>query len=190
MFCTGNTVCKKRKKETKCTCCILRKPFHNDESTGRIVRIGPNEVSIRDIQAVKTVYSIRETFMKTKWYKDFTVPANNMFNTADAEYHRKSRRMLASAMSDTAIQKLSTRVGGHVNFAVDKMKAENSSRKVIDIYKWWLFMATDIIVEFTYGESFHMLEHGKVSGPVFHLILKRTHEDAGGLTATLSEKWI
>lgn len=42
------------------------------------------------------------------------------------------------------------------------MKAENETRKSIDVYKWWLFMATDIIVEFTYGESFHMLEHGKV----------------------------
>ena len=31
-----------------------------------------------------------------------------------------------------------------------------------DVFKWWLFMATDIIGELTFGDSFRMLEIGKV----------------------------
>jgi hypothetical protein len=31
-----------------------------------------------------------------------------------------------------------------------------------DVFKWWLFMATDIIGELSFGESFRMLEAGKV----------------------------
>lgn len=136
-------------------------------ASGPIVRIAPNEVSIRDIDAMKTVYSVKETYLKPQWYKDFTIPTDNMFNTADIGYHRKSRRMLAAGMADTSIHKLSPRVGGHVDFAVEKMKQENETRGAVDVYKWWLFMATDIIVEFTYGESFHMLEGGEVSHPTW-----------------------
>jgi hypothetical protein len=33
---------------------------------------------------------------------------------------------------------------------------------VADVFKWWLFMATDIIGELSFGESFRMLEAGKV----------------------------
>lgn len=118
-------------------------------------------------RAVKTVYSVKETFLKTKWYKRLAQDTDNMFNTADVTYHRKSRRMLAASMADSAILKLAPRVGGHVSRVMEKMKAENSRRKTIDIYKWWLFMTTDIIVEFTYGESFHMVDKGVVSFGLF-----------------------
>ncbi len=45
------------------------------------------------------------------------------------------------------------------------------SRGVADVFKWWTFMATDVIGELSFGESFRMLEHGKVS------LLSRLQED-------------
>lgn len=39
----------------------------------------------------------------------------------------------------------------------------NSSRGVADVFKWWLFMATDIIGDLTFGSSFDMFVHGKVN---------------------------
>lgn len=41
---------------------------------------------------------------------------------------------------------------------------ELTDHGVTDVFKWWLFMATDIIGELTFGDSFRMLEIGKVSG--------------------------
>lgn len=35
-------------------------------------------------------------------------------------------------------------------------------RGAVDVYKWWMFMATDVIGELSFGESFRMLEYGKV----------------------------
>jgi len=32
-----------------------------------------------------------------------------------------------------------------------------------DVLKWWTFMATDVIAHVSFGESFHMIETGKVS---------------------------
>lgn len=39
---------------------------------------------------------------------------------------------------------------------------ELTDHGVTDVFKWWLFMATDIIGELTFGDSFRMLEIGKV----------------------------
>ncbi|KAM3533911.1 hypothetical protein MY4038_002789 [Beauveria bassiana] len=128
---------------------------------GRIVRIGPDEVSVCDIDAVKTIYSVKETFRKTPWYMEFVAGVENIFSTTDIGFHRQSRRLLAAPMADSAIQELAPRVGGHVDFAIQQMKAESQTRKVVDVWKWWLFMTTDIIVEFTFGESFHMLQRGE-----------------------------
>ncbi|XWW96329.1 hypothetical protein V2A60_004302 [Cordyceps javanica] len=128
---------------------------------GRIVRIGPDEVSVCDIDAAKTIYSVKETFRKTNWYMDFVAGVESIFSTNDLEFHRTSRRLIAAPMADSAIQELAPRVAGHVEFAIQQMKAESETRKAVDIWKWWLYMTTDIIVEFTFGESFHMLQHGK-----------------------------
>lgn len=50
-----------------------------------------------------------------------------------------------------------------VHMAISRMAEETQSRGVIDVFKWWLFMATDIIGELSFGESFRMLEAGEVS---------------------------
>ncbi|KAJ3488820.1 hypothetical protein NLG97_g6126 [Lecanicillium saksenae] len=133
--------------------------LHN--SYGRIVRLSPDEVSVCDIESVKTVYTVKENFIKPKWYLDFTAGVQNMFSTSNIDFHRKSRRMLAGAMAESSIHQLAPRVGGHADFTIQQMKAESETRKAVDVYKWWLFMTTDIIVEFTYGESFHMLQRGE-----------------------------
>lgn len=46
--------------------------------------------------------------------------------------------------------------------AISRMAEETRSRGVADVFKWWLFMATDIIGELSFGESFRMLEAGEV----------------------------
>ncbi|OAA55399.1 Cytochrome P450 [Cordyceps fumosorosea ARSEF 2679] len=139
---------------------------------GRIVRIGPDEVSVCDIDALKAIYSVKETFRKTPWYRDFVAGIENIFSTGDLDFHRKSRRLLAGPMADSAINELAPRVGGHVDLTIQQMKAESETRKAVDVWKWWLFMTTDIIVEFTFGESFHMLQHGKVRPFALHGILR------------------
>lgn len=45
---------------------------------------------------------------------------------------------------------------------ISRIAEEMQSRRVADVFKWWLFMATDIIGELSFGESFRMLEAGEV----------------------------
>jgi hypothetical protein len=46
---------------------------------------------------------------------------------------------------------------------MDKMADEIKSRGVTDVFKWALFYSTDVVGELTFGESFRMLDIGKVS---------------------------
>jgi hypothetical protein len=49
-----------------------------------------------------------------------------------------------------------------INLTVTRICQEMESRGVADVFKWWLFMTTDIIGELSFGQSFGMLESGKV----------------------------
>ena len=54
-------------------------------------------------------------------------------------------------------------VDDKVRLCMTRMEEEMRSRGVADVYKWWTFLATDVIGELSFGESFRMLELGKVS---------------------------
>lgn len=54
--------------------------------------------------------------------------------------------------------------------AVDKIHVgATQPGKGADILKWWTLMATDVITQLSFGESFEMLEQGKVRNIIFEL---------------------
>lgn len=53
-------------------------------------------------------------------------------------------------------------INARVRLTIQRMQEEMKTRGVADIFKWWIFMATDIIGELSFGESFRMLEQGRV----------------------------
>lgn len=50
-----------------------------------------------------------------------------------------------------------------VCLAIDRMPKELDSRGAIDMLKWTMFTATDVIGELTFGDLYHMLVSGDVS---------------------------
>lgn len=65
-------------------------------------------------------------------------------------------------MSELSLKSMEPLIDARVRLTIQKMQEEMKTRGVADVYKWWFFMATDIIGEITFGESFRMLEKGKV----------------------------
>lgn len=130
---------------------------------GPIVRLSPSEVDICDIAAAKTVYSIKETFHKSKFYTNVTNNnAENVFNTPNPTYNRRLRRLLGGPMSEGSLKSLEPTVATHVDLVIQRIGEEITSRGAADVLKWWTFMSTDVIGQLTFGESFRMLEQGKV----------------------------
>ncbi|KAK5992938.1 Cytochrome P450 monooxygenase orf2 [Cladobotryum mycophilum] len=126
---------------------------------GPIVRIAPNDIDVTDLEAVKTIYNHKNPFQKSQFYRRLaTTGQQSLFTTTNAEFHRRHRRLLAGPMSESSLKSTIPRVDAHVKLAIEKIGEEMRTRGAADMFKWWLFMATDIIGTLTFGDSFHMLD--------------------------------
>ena len=64
-------------------------------------------------------------------------------------------------MSESSLKHYLPVVTSHVDLTISRMKEELNKQGHIDIWKWWMFMTTDVIGELTFGESFRTLQQGK-----------------------------
>ncbi|RFU77511.1 cytochrome p450 [Trichoderma arundinaceum] len=128
-----------------------------------VVRLTPNEVSVTNIEAVKRIYNVRETFRKTPWYGDLSVSGENLFNTGRTEVHRRMRRLLSSSMSETSLQTAIPQIQSRIDFSIKRIGEEMQRRGASDVIKWFLFLTTDVIGELSFGDSFRTLEIGEKS---------------------------
>lgn len=141
---------------------------------GPVVRTGPNGVDICDISAVKEIHKTNSRFLKSDWYRKLVVnSAETMFSTTDPHLHASRRRLLASPISDSSLTRMEPIISSRVHMAIGRISEEMEKRGAADVFKWWLFMATDVIGELSFGESFRMLEAGEVKAPVIHWLLKK-----------------
>lgn len=132
-------------------------------SEGPVVRVSPSEVHVSDVAATKQIHSVKSSFSKSTWYRSFTPPTViNVFNTNDIDLHRHLRRLLSSPMSESSLKLVEGYIRRNMDLAIKGISREMAHRGAADVFKWWMFMATDVIGELSFGESFKMLESGKV----------------------------
>lgn len=86
-----------------------------------------------------------------------------MVTTSDVKYHRRHRKLLSAGLAETSLKTVEPSIVSKVNLCVQRMGEEMEKRGIVDVYKWFVFMTADVIGDLSFGESFHMLESGKVS---------------------------
>ncbi|EKV08594.1 hypothetical protein PDIG_57970 [Penicillium digitatum PHI26] len=119
-------------------------------------------IDICDTSAVKEIHKTNSRFAKTGFYRKLSIGnVPTTFSTTDRSFHTHHRRLLASPISDSSLTRLEPLIASRVRIAVEKITMDLKDHGVSDVFKWWLFMATDIIGELTFGDSFRMLEIGK-----------------------------
>ncbi|KAI1429097.1 cytochrome P450 [Xylaria sp. FL1777] len=128
---------------------------------GSVVRLGPDEVDVADIEATKKIHRVKADFIKTDFYLGIAYKKENILNTQDINFHRRHRKLLSQPLSENSLKAMEPQIEEKVRFTVERMGQEMRTRKAVDVYKWWMFMTTDIIGQLTFGESFHALENGK-----------------------------
>ncbi|PLB47795.1 cytochrome P450 [Aspergillus steynii IBT 23096] len=129
---------------------------------GPVVRIAPNEVDICDISAAREIHKTGGRFLKSEWYRLLIPRAfESVFSTPDPHLHSFRRRLLASPLSDSSLAKFEAQVRALIDLTIRQMSRELKTKSSADVFKWWLFMTTDIIGELSFGESFRMLEKGE-----------------------------
>ncbi|TEY62722.1 hypothetical protein BOTCAL_0158g00170 [Botryotinia calthae] len=128
------------------------------EAYGHTVLISPDEVSCSSLASFKTIHRISKPFLKSHWYQKFAPPPNGIFNTIDPKDHAVRRKMFAHAFSKTALKtNWEIEIRRKVDMAIDKIKRDALVGEV-DILKFFMFMATDVVGHLCFGESFGTLE--------------------------------
>ncbi|KAE9566370.1 hypothetical protein CGMCC3_g17481 [Colletotrichum fructicola] len=131
---------------------------------GPIVRISPFQVAVADPEGFTAIHRIGSGFVKTQWYEDFSGGSGigiGVFAVTDTKRHAARRKLFARAFSTANIrQNCESVVREKVVKADDRIKAE-ALNGAADVLHWWLLMASDVIGQLAFGESFELLESGK-----------------------------
>lgn len=130
---------------------------------GPLVRTGPNELSVSDLAAIKTIYGAGTQFRKSDWYSVWQGHRKfDLFAERDEKIHSQQRRLVSRAYSMDALKDLEP----HVNAAIETFLSKMSALKgqSIDMGKWTQLFAFDIIGEVTFSKSFGFMEAGSDDG--------------------------
>lgn len=111
-----------------------------------------------------------QPFLKSDFYTTFIPGFESVFSTVNPEFHRRHRRLLAAPLSETQLQTIFLpQIEAHVDIAIKKMRHAVENDGVVDVAKWFLYLATDVIGELAFGESFHMLDRNEVNQYILDL---------------------
>ncbi|CAJ2511266.1 Uu.00g068910.m01.CDS01 [Anthostomella pinea] len=135
---------------------------------GPYVRIAPDEVAVNSIQGFRQIHGIGNGFTKSPWYQDMVLTDRpGVFSMTDPKRHAARRKLFARPFSKTHIREhWEPAVRERIELAVSSMRKEAASTMggcIVDVMKWWTFMASDVSSKLMFGECFHTLERGEVS---------------------------
>ncbi|KAK4126896.1 cytochrome P450 [Parathielavia appendiculata] len=126
---------------------------------GPIIRVGPNELSINDLESVRTVY--QGAFEKPAWYSVFDnygVPC--MFSAHPAVEHSARKRLISHVYSKSYIQSSATASAQARVILFERLLpiledsvAESQLPHGIDIYSVFMAATMDFIASFIFGLS-------------------------------------
>lgn len=131
---------------------------------GPVVRVSPVEVAVSDLEAFSKIHKIGSGFLKSAWYDGITPDREpGIFVMRDPHQHAARRRLFARAFSvSSLLTNWESEIRQKTEFAVNNIKRDTQGAGA-DVFKWWTLMATDVIAHLSFGESFRMLELGKVT---------------------------
>lgn len=134
------------------------------EHYGPIVRCGPNELAISDVQAHRKIHGINPVFDKSDWYRSLSDFDRDGIIMMNGKAHAARRRLLSKQFGKSHLrQHWEEHVRECVVLAVSRIREGLELGCPVDVLKWWTFMASDVVAKLMFGESFHTLEEGVVS---------------------------
>ncbi|GAB7339113.1 hypothetical protein MBLNU457_5787t1 [Dothideomycetes sp. NU457] len=136
---------------------------------GSIARIAPNEVSICDVASFKEIHRGTDTNL-------------GVFSLQDPKLHAQRRRLLSRGFSQNYLRSQWEHViRDKVNLTIAQIKSESARNGSADVLKWFMFMASDVIANLSFGESFHAIESGVKPDYI------KAIEDTGIMMAMITE---
>lgn len=102
---------------------------------GSLVRTGPDEVSVADQPAIKTIYSAGTKFRKSNWYSVWQGHRKfDLFAERSERIHGEQRRLVSQAYSMNALRDLQQYVDNAIRVFMENM--DRRLGQTIDMGNW------------------------------------------------------
>ncbi|KAN0119335.1 cytochrome P450 [Hyaloscypha variabilis] len=140
---------------------------------GPIVRIAPNEYSVDDVEAAKSIYRVGNGFVKAQWYWAWMPPIPeraNLFADMDPQHHASQRRKFASAYTMTSLVEYESSVNECTSILAQRFSELAASGQTINFGHWLQYYAFDTISLITFGNRFGFLDKGQDENRLFDAI--------------------
>lgn len=140
---------------------------------GRLVRVGPNHVSVSDGNAIQQLYSISTKFTKSDFYSLFDIKtpagmASTTFSVRDESVHKAKKRPVANAFSMSTMRELEPMNDACSEILLEKLQ-ERIGQK-IDLGAWLHWYAFDVISSITFSNRLGFMEQEKDVGNIIEAI--------------------
>lgn len=126
------------------------------------MRIAPNEVSISDPEALKTIYAVNAGFTKTDFYEPFAPhisPNEDHFTQRDEKMHAYRRRFVNHLYSLTSILESEKYIDSCTKTFMARLDEFVVSGATMDLGMWLQMYAFDVVGELFFGKQFGFMEN-------------------------------
>ncbi|KAF4874780.1 Cytochrome P450 monooxygenase aclL [Colletotrichum siamense] len=129
------------------------------EKYGPIVRISPNRLAVDGSLAWSEVFSRRPHQPEyEKTIETYGLPGRIGIFPAYRDDHRRQRRLMAHAFSESALSEQEGFIKHYVDLLIARLGEQARAGNVLDMTRWFNYLTFDIIGELAFGDPFYSLE--------------------------------
>ncbi|KAF5015492.1 hypothetical protein F66182_13162, partial [Fusarium sp. NRRL 66182] len=142
-----------------------RTQYKLHQKYGDYVRLGPNTVSVRDLDALKVIYGINKSYQKTDFYRVQQQlakgkPTPTLFTTTNEDFHAAIKRPISGAYSMSNLTEFEPFVNKTIATLFKRLDEFVTRNQVCNIDVWLQYYAFDVIGELTFSQPLGFLEKG------------------------------
>ncbi|PKK53600.1 hypothetical protein CI102_1839 [Trichoderma harzianum] len=153
---------------------------------GNVVRIGPNELSVGDPEAFRTIYRVNGAFVKSACYA--VLQGSRPFDLTgerNEKIHSAQRRLVARPYSMESVVYLERQVTHLIDDLLIKFDTFASSSRSIDIGNWFQLFAFDVIGAVSFTKPFGFVAKANDDG-----MLTRIERSLGNTAWLMHVPWL
>jgi len=136
---------------------------------GDFVRVGPNAVSICNVDAQKDIFGPSSTVIKSPGYDAFRENAahSSLNNARDKTVHQQLKKSLGPGFSHQSLAKLEFLVAQNaLYFCESVLKFGNNGENALNLTTWTSFFTYDVMGDLCFGESYDLMKNGNMASLV------------------------
>ncbi|KAJ5203154.1 hypothetical protein N7449_005233 [Penicillium cf. viridicatum] len=155
----------------------FRGTWHDDvvslhQKYGNVVRIAPDEVSFVDATALKSLYGMGKTSLKSNWYDTWTIPnmTVSFFAATEPKVHRHLRSRVSNAYSMSSILSMEPFIQEVASELWGRFREFSKSSEPVPMHLWGNYFAFEVIGQLSLGGKIGFVERGEDVGGIIKSI--------------------